>query len=454
MEALVNRLLEFISRSRFRWYSGAVAGLLATLGLLTSLEESLPEGWERWVIGSCLFAAVWCIWRLVFRIPRARKGRIGFVVAIQCDSEAHEKSVRVDFIERMRSHLLTDQRVQFDLIEYPRALAERVVDPESAALHRRKSRSHFIVYGRVRERELDGGTSGHIVTLDANVAFIEQDETSRPLINDELADVLPGKFKFKRENSFLHFEAASEWFDVATRYIVGIAALVSGDARTAETLLLSAEDRLTRMTTVPNTFRKVVKRLPENLRTLYTNWLAYVAEEFRVKRNPDLLPLADEICDKIIDRWPNDHGTLMMKAICEFMLRGDIAQARRWLNQSPNRKDPTPNLNRAFLLAYEGKLGQATVEYEKAFRKSTDDITLGIQCEDFIQAVLSQDPTHVELYYCLGIINERLKGDRVAAFGDYKRFLELADPTKYDNERTTAAAFVGAESSSQSAGRP
>jgi hypothetical protein len=77
----------------------------------------------------------------------------------------------------------------------------------------------------------------------------------------------------------------------------------------------------------------------------------------------------------------------------------------------------------AFLHAYDGDLQAAYRIYKKAFDFPSNDQTLLVQVEEFIQIVIDEEPERIDLYFCLGLLNYRGKFDLGAAQTDFRRFL-------------------------------
>lgn len=97
----------------------------------------------------------------------------------------------------------------------------------------------------------------------------------------------------------------------------------------------------------------------------------------------------------------------------------------------------------AFLLAYDGDLEGAYRSYRRAFESPLDDPTVPTQCEEFIQTVLDQEPERAWLFFCLGLINHRAKGDLAAARADFQRFVDNADPDRFQKQIGIARTWIG-----------
>ena len=108
----------------------------------------------------------------------------------------------------------------------------------------------------------------------------------------------------------------------------------------------------------------------------------------------------------------------------------DLETARSEIRACRNSQDAAWRYSEAFLHAYDGDLQRAYVSYRNAFDSPLNDRTVPTQCEEFIQAIIEEEPDRTWLYYCLGLINHRAKGDPEAAIKDFRRFVD-----EVDNER-------------------
>jgi hypothetical protein len=97
--------------------------------------------------------------------------------------------------------------------------------------------------------------------------------------------------------------------------------------------------------------------------------------------------------------------------------------------------DTTWRYTEAFLHAYTGDLGKAQKVYAEIFVSPSEDKTVPIQCEEFIDQIIQEEPNRFQLYYCLGLINWQAKEDVTAAKRDFEKFLSLGTPNQYVRER-------------------
>jgi tetratricopeptide (TPR) repeat protein len=412
-----------------RWHhpsSWAIASLIAA----TLLSYSITSSWTvlpkvpAVVVSLALIGAIPTFWFVQHRVPRAAPGKVGIVVAIATERHSEERQIQNDLIAAFRQRLAEAPSRPFDLIVLPSYRAEGLVDVDSAKRMLDRTRSIYMVYGSARWRELGGKSVPHLF-LEGLVRHLRvTPEAEQDLLLDFKKN-FPRRLVL-RQGELFGFEITSEWIDLTTRYILGVAAFLAGDAEYSEALLLSTEQRL-RMSGLRHApLREMARRLPRRLIALYEAWLGYLADRYFITRDRNVLELSDTVADKLLDRDLDHYPALLMKAICAFELRGDVAGAKQFIHRCRGQKDATWRYSMAFLLAYEGKLDQAVAEYERAFKARVDNVTVPIQSEEFIQNVLSREPDRIQLLLCLAMLNDRAKGDPAAARRDYDAFIRAA----------------------------
>ena len=65
-----------------------------------------------------------------------------------------------------------------------------------------------------------------------------------------------------------------------------------------------------------------------------------------------------------------------------------------------------------------------------------------VQCEEFIQIVIDEEPARPWLYYCLGLINRRGKGDLASARRDFETFIRMADENEFPRQFEVARKWI------------
>ena len=402
-------------------------GCIAFFARLDLTALSLLE----WVFTGIAVGALSFVWWLTTRrVAKTPKGKLGFGVAISYEDARYGKELRQDFLLAIRDLLQgtpLSHGIHFN--EFGPHIADRLDDLESARKLLDRSRTHFLIWGRARQRDSSKGPVHrldiHGMVKHARVPI----EVSRALA-EEFNQVLPQHLTISKRDDVVTLPLTAFWIDTSTRYIVGIAALISGDLDFAEELLSSAETRLTQPSghELPSLNRSKVR---EKLAALYEVRLTKLGNLYGVKRDKKYLEQCEPVLAKLEDYMPDSYSARLQRAIGAFVLRRDIEKARSELAACHSEQDITWRYSEAFLFAYEGHLDAAYDAYKKAFSRELADETVPIQSEQFIEGVLDEEPEKYWLYFALGMINHRAKRDFVAAKRDFGRFCEQAEPGRF-----------------------
>lgn len=222
---------------------------MAVLLVALPLEISFFAATSVSVACASLIAAVSALsilglWLYSRRLPRTASDRVGVLVSIHCDDESHAKRIREDLVATLRRLMRSGtvgSTIQF--IDVPPFHAEKVHDEEDARRLRERTRAHFLLWGRVRVRDLNK-KAHHFIELDGIVAHKQVSDEVCKKLSAEFTELLPRRVSFSTENDLLAFTFTSEWTELVAKYIIGIAAEVSGDLSYAETLFLDVAQRL------------------------------------------------------------------------------------------------------------------------------------------------------------------------------------------------------------------
>jgi hypothetical protein len=213
------------------------------------------------------------------------------------------------------------------------------------------------------------------------------------------------------------------WADLCVRYVIGIAANLSGDFSYAERLYLLVEEKIRKGDSQPVFVQLIARDLPKHLIELYHVWRNLLARDYAIRRSNSSLNQLDDISKKLLARNPGDYGALLSKAMCDFVIRRDVTAAKECIKGCEKQADTTWRYSLAFLVAYGGDLRASHDEYRRAFKGPVNDITVPIQCEEFIHMLLAKEPEKTHLLFCTALINYNAKQDFIAAKRDFEQFL-------------------------------
>jgi len=314
-----------------------------------------------------------------------------------------------------------------------------VFDQESAVKLVDASRCHFLVFGQVKKRTLDG-KDYHVLETHGLVRHRPLPNEIRKQLGKEFSDLLPAQFLIDTKNDLIAFEFTSALVHHVARYIIGIAALISGDPRTALSLFSALQDEIGPSVQKHETLAEIRRRLPIRIRDCLITIGRWHFETWRETRETRQMESVREIGSNLLNLNPDDNEAHNLMAIALFVLDQNVGSATKHAKQARSRTYPVAQYSLAFLYVCSGNLRRGAKLYRQACRECPREVAF--QVEEFICWSLERDPSQIELHYCLGLVNRYGKGDRAQALVDFKKFLELADPTTHADHVTLARGYV------------
>lgn len=381
------------------------------------------------------------IWYWSHRIPKTKKGKIGLIIAITSEEESDSKQISWDFVRSIQE-ILEDVKefAPFEVIELPKFHAQKIIDPESAKKYVAACNGRFLVFGQAKRRKI-ASKEHHVLKLRGLVVHNPIPMDNSNAFAHEMNDVLPTNIGINCENDLKEFELTSLWFSESGKFIIGTAALLSGDYSLAQFLLedLNGKSSELRKHKKAPGISKLLSLIPGRLADIY---LATSRREFlswRENRDIAHLENAKKYCDMYDKIIPNTLNHKLISAIWAFVNGRNIESAKNLLNSCKARfiQDSIWRFGVAFLEAYSGNLAKAEEQYNAGITLLSGH-ELPFEVEEFIEWVLQEEPNKYQLYYCLGIINEKAKNDLEAAKKDFLRFLELLEDGKFAIQATIA----------------
>ena len=225
------------------WYGLALAIVAASAAISAAFGAVLPSGWLAAVlmIADISIAAVWT----KDRFSLGNSGKLRFVVAIYCDKKNESDEIEEDFVSSLKGLIQTGNLGRSIHIIQASSAEARALDSERAIfkfLDRKKA--HFLIRGRIRTRsEADG--LNHYLELSAVVRHAQLEKHVQAAFAKEIASFFPnGIIKIPKSDQLPKFKLTADWLDLASRYIIAIAALVSNDFDYAEKLLSDVQNLL------------------------------------------------------------------------------------------------------------------------------------------------------------------------------------------------------------------
>jgi tetratricopeptide (TPR) repeat protein len=342
------------------------------------------------------------------------------------------QKIQSDFIGALQN-VLDDSNdlVRFDFVVIPKWHAEKIVDSDMAAKYARKCRAHFLVFGSAKVRSLNG-QEFHVLRLRQLVVHSPISTDMSKQFSKEMSDVFSGNINVSRENDLLGLEVTSVWLAEAAKYFIAVAAFVSGDLHLSQAFLENLRNSKHLAGGVKNIpgVAKLRQLVPLRLYDVYRSKARYAHAIWRTTREPNNLEEMNENIEKYNKIIPESYEYLLMKAIWYFVIQRDVTNALSLLNTCRGFSDATWRYSVAFLEAYRGNMDDAIRLYEKAFTRPTNQ-SVPFEVEEFISWVLEIEQDKYQLYFLLGLLNMKAKGDLQRALGDFKTFLERSQGKQF-----------------------
>ncbi len=443
------------------WTNRAVGLVTATLfgGVFLGAAKLIDVVEWRAALGLFVvgFAIGYAAWKMSCRIPKNKPGKIGIALAIRAETPEEHRRVRADFIQEIATCLGANGIASpFHVFEIPGYLAPDVNDVENAAAFLAKSRSHLLIWGSIRTRSK---TRAQIYCLRLEGAvthsIIEQ-QRSRAFARD-VRLAIPAKTEISLANELRGFESTSLSISHGSRYIVAMAAAISGDWAFSMSQLLDLKEKLGKQKTSAaqgKPSRKSTDTIAE-LRRLVPSRIAEVSLAhchsaiFQWQNNKsDFAPLdraeeALEIYRKTLGRKENPTYWIN-KAMLDVTRCKDIESAERLLNKcrSAAIDDPAWRLSLAFVNVLKGNVLEALSLYDAALERDVSVDTL-MDIEDYVQWWLTIHSGPPALYLLSALLNARGKGDLNLALADLDAFESTA--TNIDAKISMRAANLRKE---------
>ena len=362
-------------------------------------------------------------WFVSTRLPEAPADRIGILIAIDCETKKERQRLKADFVKALQDEMMRGNHQQFVVHELSEFRSQKIGSHEDAAPLLRQTGCHLMVYGRCKVR-IHKNHPTYILDLNASVRHAPIAPDVSRQFSEDIDLAFPRRALIRETEELLGFELARDLVGVASRFILGIACLVSDNPVSAFDLHYGVWNDLKKKEEEAVGFP--VPRLIGRVASLLVIEGLQAADLLFTKKPPNYLADMLRFLDVAKDIDPSNYNGHLLKGIYLFLSSRDIESARKEIKKAENSRDAAWLWSSAFLEAYDGRLEEAHKIYQRAFRSPVPDNT-ALQVETFVIDVLNLEPDKIQLWYCLGMINYLYKRDKESARKDFLKFCEQAE---------------------------
>ena len=235
------------------------------------------------------------------------------------------------------------------------------------------------------------------------------------------------------------FGITADCIQVVAKYVIANASFLSNDISYARSLLeelQSIEDSVRRLPPV----RAVLRRVPPALARVYWELARLEFRRWREDHQTEQIDLIEDLLNRCEAKGGPPTNISHLRAICAFV-RADFTKALTETRQARSDTNDTWRLNLAFQYAYSGDVRNAKRQYVIARNGEVDQGTPN-EIEEFILWALDENPSKVQLHYCLGIVNLWFKGDRQQARNDFEQFINATNDSEFQEARIHAKQLL------------
>jgi hypothetical protein len=327
------------------------------------IETIILRDWEFILLAVLIVIGFWLY---SVRLPRAVSGKIGFAIAIIPETKELEERITADFVTKLRALLQNSNfRYHFCFVYIPLHIAREIQSLEDAIKVLHDSRCHFMLYGRARSRNVQGKQL-QIIDLDGVVSHNPIPAQVQKLFSAEFSELFPKKLMIPREGDVFAFEITAVLVDIISEYIIGVAALVSGDFPYSQDLFQQVEHDSKTIETDYPAIVKIRQRIPERLAQVYLVQATASYINWRRARAPGLMTEMKTHLDDLARVNPENPEGCTLRSIWYFVVNRDVEAAIGEIEKCRTRENPVWRYNYAFLLAYKGSMKKALTEYKRA----------------------------------------------------------------------------------------
>ena len=380
-------------------------------------------------------------WGYSRKYPKNKKN-LGILIAITTENKEEYTHLKNDLIDKIRNTIEKHGMDKtFCVLELQEFRSKQIKNQTLALHHLKKTKCDLIIYGLCKRRfNKEGGESYYI---DAEAAVIHDpipkiigDQFSR-----EFAELFPRKVTFQTKEEILGFEVTQQWMSVVARYIIAITLNFSKNFDESLLIFQELSEELKSSNFNIEQINKLNSRMPK---WIVVNSLNILNKKYFIYRKFKEFKFLEEMEPflKLVSKIdPSNYHAHLMRAVFLFLAKRDVAGAKKEIKKSKNNIDVSWRYSHAFLAAYEGNLDVAEKQYKKAFKCVVTADSL-FQIEEFIYDVLAIEPDKCQLWYCIGMLNWKIKEDNKLATEAFNKFLDCKYTAKFDEQKRKVREYL------------
>lgn len=424
----------------FQTVTGLLSAYAISILIFAPLHMAIGDDFNfEYVAYVAWFVALTCYWFFYrYRLPRNRKKMVGVVVALVAKDQDSRK-LKKQFVEELRKKFRSsDLQDVFNVISLPDRHAVQITDEQSIKKQNLKIKAHLYLYGEVI-KERDGDHDRYFINLDGRVSHLPVPIAVSNELSFDFRQLLPKEFSLSELFGFRCIKATSRIAYLTARYVVGVAAFLSGDPFLAYRLHRDLEIELEAYNDINSEFErteaevskidlKYIRVLLLKLRVLISNEAVIIARIYQLNNDEQRCIAHLKVA---LEKDPNNYSAYLLQAIVYFIYEKNTVAAMKCIKKA---RKLSRNLSHewryseAFILFWNEKFEDAYKSCQKLILHSylREDETVN-DVETFNLNILENCDNKPQLYFWIGFLMLKKRGDMILAKKYFQSFLEKSN---------------------------
>lgn len=380
-----------------------IASILAIDPLLNQYFQAQAKGLV-YISILLLWCTIWLVNRYYMQVNK--KNTIGVVIAIYSENNEEEVILKSDFHSVLKRDLSMEELPEINLIRLKNHFSKEIIEStnqiEKIKEINRHIKAHLYIWGDIKKRKDGEVETKYFLNLQGYVthAPISMDLSNN--ISRSFSKVLPSSINFLENRSLKGFEASAKIVEYASKYIIGFAAFVSNDPKTAFKLHSELISHSTEIEMLNNNSKEILSQVSQLLSD-EALWLS--KSYFDVGKSED----SKKYLNLSYRKNGNNYGYWLQKGMVDFIFDENPLEAQRSIAKAEKvatKLDFEWKYSKAFLYFWKQ-------DYKKALKLCNKIKQQGFPTESktlndvrmFNIEILKRNPSKVQLYFWIGYLS-------------------------------------------------
>jgi hypothetical protein len=449
---------------------GFVTGvLLIILTIIVPIDSFLEKGIHCYYIRCIFYFLIIITWLIIWYkakefYPKNEKNKIGIIVSITTENDKQKIRIKNDFIKGMidiaKKNNYGDMLKVICIEDIKAKKANEIIDryilsyqnaikSNSVAKYYsskpnllfdkflKKTKGHLYIYGAIKERQDEGNK--YYLSIDAYIRHRPIDINISNHISKDFQVIFPKEISFYEKLESKGFQFASDVVFLASRYMIGVAAMISYDPFSAYTIHRGLQLDLQKYNPQPPN----IKYISEKLSNIIADELLQQSKYYYFKKDYDT---AKRLIEEAIKIDITNYNVYIFKSFIAFELDNDPRKGLEYCDKAKAvaNGNGTWLYNQAFLHMYLEEFPIAYNAYKRIKDSNfTEENLTFAECISFNEDYIKRYPMFHQSLFILGYLYYFKKNNLPLALDKLELFVDVTNKIrKYKFLRDKSISFI------------